>query len=42
MIFSDSERQRLERLAAEGKATQLFDEELATALDLETRGTGSR
>ena len=38
MIFSDSERQLLDRLAAEGKATRLLDEELATAKDLEARG----
>ena len=38
MIFSDSERQLLDRLAAEGKATRLLDEELATAKDLEAAG----
>jgi len=38
MIFSDSERRLLDRLAAEGKATQMLDEELATAKDLEARG----
>ena len=38
MILSDGERQLLDRLAAEGKATRLLDEELATAKDLEAAG----
>ena len=40
MVFAltDKERQLLDRLAAEGKATRLLDEELATAKDLEAQG----
>ena len=38
MVLSEKERQLLERLAAEGKATRLLDEDLATAKDLEAVG----
>ena len=38
MVLSEKERQLLERLAAEGKATRLLDEDLATAKGLEAVG----
>jgi len=38
MILSKDERRLLDRLAAEGKATRLLDEDLATAKDLEAVG----
>jgi hypothetical protein len=38
MVLSKNERRLLDRLAAEGKATRLLDEELATAKDLEAAG----
>ena len=38
MVPSKNERQLLEKMAAEGKATRLFDENLATAKDLEAAG----
>ena len=37
-ILSDPERELLERIAAEGKATRLLDEEVAFAKELETAG----
>jgi hypothetical protein len=37
-LLTDSERKLLDRLAAEGKATPLLDEELATAKALEGDG----
>ena len=38
MVPSKNERQLLEKMAAEGKATRLLDEDLATAKDLEAAG----
>jgi len=37
-ILSNPERELLERIAAEGKATRLLDEEVAFAKELETAG----
>ena len=37
-VLTERERQLLKRLAAEGKATRLLDEELATAKALEADG----
>jgi len=36
--MTDAKRKLLERIAAEGQATRLLDEELATAKTLETDG----
>ena len=38
MTLRDHERRLLDRLAAEGKATRLLNEDLATAKDLDAAG----
>jgi hypothetical protein len=38
LILGNDEKQLLERIAAEGKATRLLDEELALAKELEADG----